>query len=249
MKKSTKLIIGVTGGFSTFFFCILLPILIVVIIFAALFSTGEKEEGSGSGDEDGETSSGISTSEVISKDNLSFINSYAFCLPLATDGGTIYITARYGQSGSNWSTIHTGTDFATPSSASVVAVADGTIVEVAYGDTYNGNYVVIKHTYSEGDESLTFYTEYLHMQDNSIQVSEGEEVVQGTVLGKEGSTGNVTGMHCHLEFSFSAPRTSSRGTLQLYSTAKDAEYYLYEGHVFDNYENLKEIYWTANLIS
>jgi len=53
-----------------------------------------------------------------------------------------------------------------------------------------GLYVIVKH--SDGYTSL-----YAHL--GSVSVSEGQEVKQGTVLGKSGNTGLSTGPHVHLE--------------------------------------------------
>jgi murein DD-endopeptidase MepM/ murein hydrolase activator NlpD len=53
-----------------------------------------------------------------------------------------------------------------------------------------GLYVIVKHT--DGYTSL-----YGHL--SSISVSEGQEVTQGQLLGKSGSTGRSTGAHLHFE--------------------------------------------------
>lgn len=234
-----KIAIGSSIGGMGFLLIIFVPILVILMI-TLLFSSEDGDSSSSGGTDDDEDATVIECNGLYFESDCT-----AFCYPLATDGGTIYITATYGQTGSHWSTIHTGTDFATSISASVVAVAAGEVIEVVNGDSINGNYVVIKHTFETENETLTFYTEYLHMRNGSITVEEGDEVVQGTVLGKEGSTGNVSGMHCHLEFSMSAPTTSSRGGLQLYLVAQDAQYYLYDNHVFDDYKEVYETYFNT----
>lgn len=55
-----------------------------------------------------------------------------------------------------------------------------------------GNYVIIQH--SDGN-----YTLYGHMYENSITVKAGDNVEQGQVIGKMGSSGNSTGDHLHFE--------------------------------------------------
>lgn len=55
---------------------------------------------------------------------------------------------------------------------------------------------MLQHTAEDG---TTFYTLYGNMIQGSIQVSVGEEVEQGRVLGTMGSTGNSTGNHLHFE--------------------------------------------------
>ncbi len=75
--------------------------------------------------------------------------------------------------------------------APVWAVADGTVL-FAGGDlccSY-GNYVIVQH-----DGGIA--TLYAHL--DSIAVSQGEAVQQGTVLGTAGCTGHCTGPHLHFE--------------------------------------------------
>lgn len=78
----------------------------------------------------------------------------------------------------------------------VCASVSGTVVVANAGLTGYGNYVVLQHTGSDGS---IFYTLYGHMINGSIQVSVGENVEQGRVLGTMGSTGNSTGPHLHFE--------------------------------------------------
>ena len=78
----------------------------------------------------------------------------------------------------------------------VCASVSGTVVVANAGLTGYGNYVVLQHIGSDGS---IFYTLYGHMINGSIQVSVGENVEQGRVLGTMGSTGNSTGPHLHFE--------------------------------------------------
>jgi murein DD-endopeptidase MepM/ murein hydrolase activator NlpD len=73
----------------------------------------------------------------------------------------------------------------------VVATAAGTVT-FAGGDACcsYGLHVIVKH--ADGYSSL-----YSHL--SSIAVSEGQEVKQGGLLGKSGSTGFSTGAHLHFE--------------------------------------------------
>ena len=80
----------------------------------------------------------------------------------------------------------------------VVAVKSGTVVistamRRANG-TYKsyGEYIIINHH----DGTMTLYA---HMLEGSRQVSQGESVSQGQVIGTVGSTGNSTGPHLHFE--------------------------------------------------
>lgn len=84
----------------------------------------------------------------------------------------------------------------------VIAAADGTVVTSTALRDDNGNYrsygeyIIIEHTSEDGN---TYYTLYAHMLSGSRQVSVGDTVVQGQVIGIVGSTGNSTGPHLHFE--------------------------------------------------
>lgn len=100
------------------------------------------------------------------------------------------ITARFGQGGGYWSSgRHTGLDFAGPSGSTLVSVAAGTVTSTGYEGAY-GNRTII--TLDDG-------TEIWYCHQSSVQVSVGEQVAPGDVIGATGSTGNVTGPHLHME--------------------------------------------------
>ena len=65
-----------------------------------------------------------------------------------------------------------------------------------------GNYVIIQH--SNGT-----YTLYGHLYENSITVKAGDQVEQGQVIGKMGSSGYSTGAHLHFEVRVGNNSTSS----------------------------------------
>jgi murein DD-endopeptidase MepM/ murein hydrolase activator NlpD len=81
--------------------------------------------------------------------------------------------------------LHKGFDIADSVGVPVVASANGKVVELGFDPGY-GMYVWLRHKYG-------FRTRYSHLQ--SISVSEGEDVVQGEVLGTLGNTGISTGPH------------------------------------------------------
>ena len=94
---------------------------------------------------------------------------------------------------------HTGVDInINVTGKSIVAVKDGTVVTSTAlrnsNGTYRsyGEYIVIDHH----DGTMTLYA---HMYPNSRRVFEGENVVQGQVIGTVGTTGNSTGNHLHFE--------------------------------------------------
>ncbi|MFF5703931.1 M23 family metallopeptidase [Streptomyces sp. NPDC012794] len=111
--------------------------------------------------------------------------SNAFVAPVSAS-----VTTQYGAGGGMWSSgSHTGIDFAVGQGTSVHAVGAGTVVEAGWGGAY-GNNVVIRH--NDGT-----YTQYGHM--SSLNVSVGEQVGAGTVIGLSGNTGNSSGAHLHFE--------------------------------------------------
>jgi murein DD-endopeptidase MepM/ murein hydrolase activator NlpD len=84
---------------------------------------------------------------------------------------------------------HKGIDIAGKLNTPVLAVADGQVVESYFSNTY-GNVVFIKHP-------SHFVTVYAHL--NKRTVFEGQNIKQGTVIGKMGRTGQATGTHLHFE--------------------------------------------------
>lgn len=114
-----------------------------------------------------------------------------FYTPLDTDWYSL-IKSYYGYrknpiTGENQ--FHRGIDIAVPEGTEVYAGHDGTVTTAAYDDDY-GNYIVIT-------DSKGFTTKYAHLE--SMNVSAGQTVRHGEIIGKTGSTGAVTGSHLHLE--------------------------------------------------
>ena len=100
------------------------------------------------------------------------------------------ISARYGQSGSMWSSgRHTGLDFAAPEGTSIDAADSGKVVSAGPAGAY-GNMIEIAH----GDGTRT---RYAHLSD--IDVKRGEKVTRGEHIGDLGNTGNSSGPHLHFE--------------------------------------------------
>ena len=96
------------------------------------------------------------------------------------------LSSRYG---ARWGRSHNGIDIAGTTDSDVLA-ADGGVVTYAGWMQGYGNYVVINH--ENGYE-----TAYGH--NNSIVVSVGDRVANGSVIAKMGNTGTSTGTHCHFE--------------------------------------------------
>lgn len=87
---------------------------------------------------------------------------------------------------------HNGVDIAAPIYTPILASANGRVIVSRTGG-YNGGYgtyVVISH--DNGTQTL-----YAHMSINNVSV--GEQVTQGQVIGAIGMTGKTTGPHLHFE--------------------------------------------------
>ena len=96
------------------------------------------------------------------------------------------ITSYYGP---RWGRMHTGIDIDGTSGQPIVASKAGRVIVASYYGGY-GNAVVVDH----GGGVTTLYG---HM--SSFNVSNGQSVSQGAVLGYVGCTGSCTGDHLHFE--------------------------------------------------
>lgn len=96
-------------------------------------------------------------------------------------------------------TFHYGMDMAGAGALGqpIISIADGVVVQVTYGNNISGNNVRIEHIDSEGN---VWQSRYSHM--SQIEVTQGETVLQGKVIGAVGNTGKSTGPHLHLELKF-----------------------------------------------
>ncbi len=122
-------------------------------------------------------------------------------------GGTMHwpvptvrnISSYYGR---RWGSLHRGIDIANGSipiyGQNIVAAADGTVIFAntsGWGGGY-GLYVMVDHGLDKNGRQIV--TLYAHM--SAVSVSVGQKVTGGTtVIGRAGSTGNVTGPHLHFE--------------------------------------------------
>ncbi|WP_328904931.1 M23 family metallopeptidase [Streptomyces sp. NBC_00234] len=110
----------------------------------------------------------------------------SFALPLSS----YTITSTYGQAGSMWSSgYHTGLDFAAQAGAPIKAVHGGTVTSAGWNTAYG------YHTVIELDDG----TEVTYSHQSSMNVSAGQQVNTGDVIGRVGATGNAYGAHLHLE--------------------------------------------------
>jgi murein DD-endopeptidase MepM/ murein hydrolase activator NlpD len=87
-------------------------------------------------------------------------------------------------------TNHFGIDIAGQTGNPIYAADHGVVVYAGWNDYGYGNMIVIDH--GSGWQTL-----YAHL--DSVNVSCGEEVIQGETIGTMGSTGKSTGPHLHFE--------------------------------------------------
>ncbi len=100
------------------------------------------------------------------------------------------ISCPYGKKGASWACgWHSGTDYVGAGSKKIYAVASGKVIKAGWDGSY-GKSIRILH--DDGYLSL-----YGHL--SAIQVAVGDRVGNGTFIGVEGSTGNASGSHLHLE--------------------------------------------------
>ena len=102
---------------------------------------------------------------------------------------TRYVTSPYGYRicpfhGKEY---HNGADIGAPYGSPVLAPKSGTVIQAGWNGGY-GISVMIKHN----DGIITLFG---HMCDRNV--SKGQQVVQGQVIGWGGSTGNSDGPHIH----------------------------------------------------
>lgn len=84
---------------------------------------------------------------------------------------------------------HDGIDIANKVGTAVNSYADGTVTKTAWTDSY-GNFIIINH----GGGLETYY---IHL--SGIDVSVGDSVSTGQLIGQMGKTGSATGSHLQFE--------------------------------------------------
>ena len=117
--------------------------------------------------------------------------------------GKARLTCPFGKPGSWQAGFHVGIDLVGDASKNIYPVAPGVVMSInAHGSAY-GKHVCVKQ--DDGNVSL-----YAHLA--VVSVSKGQKVGPSTLLGREGSTGNSSGSHLHLEIHQGAYRYPPKGS-------------------------------------
>ena len=90
---------------------------------------------------------------------------------------------------------HRGYDIAMPEGYPIVSVAAGKVVLAKSGSPSAGNYIVIRHTNSL--VANLQYTAYMHL--SGFDITQGDTVAAGQLIGRSGNTGKSTGPHLHFQ--------------------------------------------------
>lgn len=115
--------------------------------------------------------------------------SYITNLPV---NNTFNVTAYFGQENKSlWPNGHKGIDIT--GDKTLYSICDGVVTYAGWDDGW-GYYVSVK---PNGFDRIRFIL--CHMVKGSIKVKKGDKVSRTTVLGTMGATGNVTGVHVHVE--------------------------------------------------
>jgi murein DD-endopeptidase MepM/ murein hydrolase activator NlpD len=104
------------------------------------------------------------------------------------------VTMSYGY-GMRSGRMHEGIDFTPGAGAPIQAIADGTVRVASEAGGAYGVHVIIDHMI----DGQLVSSHYAHMEYGSLQVSAGQQVGVGTLLGRTGNTGRSYGAHTHFE--------------------------------------------------
>ena len=104
---------------------------------------------------------------------------------------------------------HSGIDLACPEGVPVHSLSGGLAhVTMGWAGGYGDNVVVEVETRLPGDQAAQrYFIRYAHLE--TVTVADGAVVHSGDLVGLEGSTGNSTGPHLHLELDRGAAAASS----------------------------------------
>ena len=118
-----------------------------------------------------------------------------FIWPVGWDGGYSYVSSLFGYRDWDHSN-HRAIDIAAKRGTDIYAAASGTVVFAGTYSSY-GKMTIIDHGYG-------YQTVYAHQ--SAIDVSEGDYVSKGDVIGHVGMTGSASGNHLHFELRYGDER-------------------------------------------
>ncbi len=98
--------------------------------------------------------------------------------------------------------MHKGVDYGAPRGTPIRAAADGVVEQRRWANGY-GRFILIRH-------NDTLQTAYAHMQ--SFNVTQGQRVRKGQIIGRVGSSGWSTGPHLHFEVRVNGVQRNPLGT-------------------------------------
>lgn len=128
--------------------------------------------------------------------------------------------------------IHRGLDIATSGSKPVYSMLNGHVLERGT-DSSQGNYLVIVDDLV-GSSTYGYATRYMHLA--SFDVIQNQSVVAGQKVGMEGTTGQSTGIHLHVEM-----QDISRFNWQWHWSYVKSDYL--DPTVFMGIDNIKGTQW------
>jgi len=108
-------------------------------------------------------------------------------------GYFVWPTSVHTISGNNYWSGHLAIDIGAGINSPVYAADSGVVVWAGWMENGYGNVVIIDHNNG-------YVTVYAHL--SVVNVSCGQNIFQGSVLGSAGSTGNSTGPHLHFEIRY-----------------------------------------------
>jgi len=109
------------------------------------------------------------------------------------NGFFVWPSAVHYLTGNDFGPGHNGIDLGAGAGSALFAADSGTVVYAGWMNGGYGNLVVIDH----GNGYQTWYE---HLE--SLGVSCGQNIFQGSVIGAAGTTGNSTGAHLHFEIRY-----------------------------------------------
>lgn len=110
------------------------------------------------------------------------------------------ITTPYKRKGKHWSKgYHTGVDFAMPVGTPVYAAQGGTVTGSSWGKAYGTQIVIDQDPLNDGTPQRIAggWAIYAHLSKSNVTA--GQRVEKGDLIGYVGNTGNSTGAHLHYE--------------------------------------------------